>query len=92
MKIKLRYTAQLKDVAKVGTDEMELKENDGIQTLLGELVEKYDKEFGAILFDAKGNYRNSNLIVINQSQVNYAENSLLKDGDKVTIMSPISGG
>lgn len=92
MKIKLRYTAQLKDVAKVGTDEVELKENDGIQTLLDRLVEKYDKAFGAILFDNKGNYRNSNLIVINQSQVNYAENSLLKNGDKVTIMSPISGG
>lgn len=29
MKIKLRYTAQLKDVAKAGTDEMELKENVG---------------------------------------------------------------
>ena len=92
MKIKLRYTAQLKDVAKVGTDEMELKENDGIQTLLGRLVKKYDKAFGDILFDTKGNYKNSNLIVINQSQVSYAENSLLKDGDKVTIMSPISGG
>ena len=92
MKINLRYTAQLKDVAKVGTDEIELGENDGIQVLLDCLVKKYDKAFGAILFDKDGNYRNSNLIVINQSQVNYAEDSLLKDGDKVTIMSPISGG
>lgn len=92
MKIKLRYTAQLKDVAKVGADELELKENEGIQSLLDVLVAKYDKAFGAILFDKVGTYRNSNLIVINQSQVSYEDNTTLKDGDQVTIMSPISGG
>lgn len=92
MKIKLRYTAQLKDVAKVGVDAMELEEGSGIQTLLPLLIAKYDKAFGAILFDKEGNYRNSNLLVVNQSQVNYEENTPLKDGDQVTIMSPISGG
>ena len=92
MNIKLRYTAQLKDVAKLGTDEIELKEKEGIQILLNRLVEKYDKAFGAILFDKEGNYRNSNLIVLNRAQVNYEEDSLLRDGDQVAIMSPISGG
>lgn len=92
MNIKLRYTAQLKDVAKLGTDEIELKENEGIQFLLNCLVKRYDKGFGAILFDKEGNYRNSNLIVLNQAQVNYEEDSLLRDGDQVAIMSPISGG
>lgn len=91
-KIKLRFTAQLKDLAGVGIDEIELTDKEQIHLLLERLVERYDSKFGDILFDKNGDYRHSNLIVINQCQVNYDEDSVLNDGDQVTLMSPISGG
>lgn len=92
MNIKLRFTAQLKDKAGLGTDQIVLNPNEKLQSLLRRLVEKYGHGFGEILFDEKGFYRNSNLIALNGYQVNYIENNNLKEGDEVTILSPVSGG
>lgn len=92
IKVKVRFTAQLKDKAGLNTDLFELNPNEKIQSLLRRLVERYGNGFGEILFDEKGFYRNSNLIAINGCQVNYEENSKLNQGDEVTILSPVSGG
>lgn len=92
MNIRIRFTAQLKDKAGLGTDQIVLNSNEKIQSLLRRLVERYGHDFGQILFDEKGFYRNSNLIALNGFQVNYVENSDLKEGDEVTILSPVSGG
>lgn len=92
MNIKLRFTAQLKDKAGLGTDQIVLNSNEKLQSLLRRLVDKYGHDFGQILFDEKGFYRNSNLIAVNGYQVNYTENSKLNEGDEITILSPVSGG
>ncbi len=92
MKLKLRFTAQLKDLAGLGTDEITLNENEKLQSSLKIIAERYGEQFTHVLFDENGNYRNSNLIIINQDQVNYDENSALNDGDELTLMSPIAGG
>lgn len=92
MNIRIRFTAQLKDKAGLGTDLIELNSTEKLQSLLRRLVERYGPDFGQILFDEKGFYRNSNLIALNGSQVNYIENNDLKEGDEVTILSPVSGG
>ncbi len=92
MNIKLRFTAQLKDKAGLSTDQIELNPNEKLQSLLRRLVERYGNDFGEILFDEKGFYRNSNLIAINGYQVNYEENNELNEGDEITILSPVSGG
>ena len=92
MIIKLRFTAQLKDFAGVGIDKVELGKNEKLQSLLQKLTERYGDRFNDVLFDENGSYRNSNLIVINQTQVDFDENTLLKDRDEVTLMSPIAGG
>ncbi len=63
-----------------------------LQDLIMKLVDKYGSEFKSILFDENGTYRYSNLIVIDQSQVNYDDNTAMTDGVEVTLMSPISGG
>ena len=92
MNIKLRFTAQLKDVVGKGTDTVYVKDNVKLHDLLKNLTEKYGTNFGNILFDKNGVYRHSNLIVINQTQENYVDNIVLVDGMEVTLMSPISGG
>ena len=92
MKIKLKFTAQIKDVVGANSDTVNLEDGCKLQGLLDVLVDKYGTDFKSILFDDDGLYRHSNLIVVNQSQVGYDENIELTDGVKVTLMSPISGG
>jgi len=92
MIIKLRFTAQLKDAAGVGSDQIELLKNEKIQSFLKRTVDKYGSTYGNILFDEKGMYKHSNLIVVNQVQENYEENTLLNDGDELMLLSPVAGG
>ena len=92
MNIKLRFTAQIKDVVGNGVDTIVVNDGVKLQDLLNKLVGKYGEKFESILFDENGAYRHSNLIVVNQSQVNYEDNITLTDGIEITLMSPISGG
>lgn len=92
MNIKLKFTAQIKDVVGSNSDTITIEGGNKLQDLLSALVNKYGIDFKSILFDDNGLYRHSNLIVVNQSQVNYDDNITLTDGVEVTLMSPISGG
>lgn len=92
MNIKLKFTAQIKDVLGRSNDIIEVDDNTNLQDLLDRLVAKYGKGFESILFDDDGLYRHSNLIIVNQSQVDYDENIVLTNGMEITLMSPISGG
>jgi len=92
MEIKIKFTAQLKDIVGQGVDKITLEENEKIQSVLLRLSDRYGEKFKSILFDASGLYRNSILLVLNQYQINYEDNVVLNDGDEIAIMSPISGG
>ena len=92
MSIKIRFTAQLKDKAGTRVDTVSYVENETLQGFLKRISTQYGIEVQSILFDENGEYRHSNLIVINQSQVNYEDSITLADGVEVTLMSPISGG
>ncbi len=92
MEIKIRFTAQLKDVVGQGTDKITIEEKENLQSVLSRLTERYGDKFKNILFDESGTYRNSILLVLNQYQINYVDNVVLNDGDEIAIMSPISGG
>jgi MoaD family protein len=92
MTIKLRFTAQIKDAVGLGSDSIALNENEKLQSLLRRLAERYGEKFRKILFDDKGRYHSSNLIVVNEEQVEYKENISLNDGDELILLSPVSGG
>ncbi|MDO5977413.1 MoaD/ThiS family protein [Flavivirga spongiicola] len=92
MNIKLRFTAQIKDVVGNGADTIVVNDGAKLQDLLKKIAGKYGEKFESILFDENNGYRHSNLIVINQSQISYEDNVTLTEGDEVTLMSPISGG
>ena len=92
MIIKLKFTAQIKDVVGSNTDTITIENGTKLQGLLKALVDKYGNNFKSILFDENDVYRHSNLIVVNQNQENYEDNLALVDGMEITLMSPISGG
>jgi MoaD family protein len=92
MIIKLRFTAQIKDAAGTGSDRIDLFENEKLQSLLRRLSERYGEKFRNILYDDKGRYHKTNLIVVNEEQVEYDENISLNNGDELILLSPVSGG
>lgn len=92
IEIKLRFTAQLKDKAGLGSDTISVNKEDTLQDVLRQLPKKYGTDFGTVLFDDNGTYRHSNLIVVNQNQVGYEENITVENGMEIMLMSPISGG
>ncbi len=92
MTIKLIFTAQIKEAVGLGSDNIAIYENEKLQSLLRRLAERYGEKFRKILYDDKGRYHNSNLIVINEEQIAYNENISLNDGDELILLSPVSGG
>ncbi|GAA3554917.1 MoaD/ThiS family protein [Snuella lapsa] len=92
MDITLKFTAQIKDVVGKASDTVTVSNGTNLQELLTNLGMTYGDRFKTILFDEQGAYRHSNLIVIDQSQVNYDDDVTLADGMEITLMSPISGG
>jgi len=92
MEIQLKFTAQIKNVVGNSTDSIGIQDGAKLQDLLRSLVLRYGKDFESILFDDRGSYRHSNLIVINQTLERFEDNVVLVNGMEVTLMAPISGG
>ena len=89
--IQVRYTAQLKKMLGFGRQKIVLETGSTLQNLLEKLCLENGEDFEAMLFE-EDTYREHILIVHNNSQVSYTQNPVLKFGDTVTLMSPISGG
>lgn len=92
MKIEVNFTAQLKKEAGCAMDLIELEDGKLLMELVQILRRRYSEGFDKILFEDNQEYRPSSLLVLNGMQVLPSEVTPLKDGDVVTIMSPIAGG
>ena len=92
MEIKLKFTAQLKDVSGVEQSSFTIDGTENFKEVIQNIATHYGGAFYKSLFTNDGNYRYSNLIVLNDYQVNYTDQIQLVEGDQITLMSPISGG
>jgi len=92
MKIKVRYTAQLKKAISKREAFVEVNEGILVTTLLNLLNEQNRKAFTNIVFNENGEFLNAVLIILNGKQISINYTDLLKDNDEITIMSPIAGG
>ena len=79
--VQLRLFAQARDAAGRSTDTIEA-------TTLGEALERartsYGDEFGAVLERAR--------VWINGDEAPEGDGTLLRDGDEVAVLPPVSGG
>lgn len=91
MKIKIKYTAQLKKEAAIGEEWKDMDEVVEIEGLLKELVRGKNEKFQNILFDNNNHRRQSILVIHNNEQVS-GQVMELKENDEILIMSPIAGG
>ena len=92
MKIKVKYTAQLKKAIGKGEELLEVDENTTVAKLLAILDQKNSEAFTNIVFNEKGEFMNAILLVLNGKQIAYNSSGVLANNDTITLMAPIAGG
>ncbi len=92
MKVKIKYTAQLKKAVGTGEEQVELEENSLIKDLLNILFQQKKEAFKNIVFNAEGVFLDAVLIILNGQQIAFDYPEVLIENDEITIMSPIAGG
>jgi molybdopterin converting factor small subunit len=90
MKITVCYMAQLKQAADVGSEQVEVGNPCSIQDLAHRLADRHGDGLRKLLFGANGTLQPTNLFFIGDAQAQPSDP--LKDGDVLTVLSPIAGG
>ena len=88
MKVTFKYYAQIRQRAGTETETVELK--DGVAALEALRSLRHGPEFQGLLFDGQGNLQPTILIVVNGIPANAEQK--LKDGDELSLFSPVAGG
>lgn len=88
IRVKVVYRLWLRDKTKVSEEIFELTKSMDLLELISKIIDKYPhltKLIGDI-------FRKDNPIIINVNGVAVSKNVKLKNGDKVTLIPPVSGG
>lgn len=92
MKIRVEYVAQLKEAAGLPGEVLEVPAAASVLDLLRTVARTRGERLGGLLLDADGRLRPSALVFVGDEQFEVDEPRALRDGDTVTIMSPLAGG
>ncbi|MBQ16874.1 MAG: hypothetical protein CMJ65_07090 [Planctomycetaceae bacterium] len=93
MNVTVEYAAQVKQVAGIGSESIELAAPCTIAELARQVAERHGGPLSNILLDGEGAPRRSILVFLGEDQVRWDDDStLVRDGDTVTLLSPVSGG
>ena len=92
MRITVHYLAQLKRFAGVSCETIEAADGSALQVLLAELAARHDDAFRSALLDDQGQPRPALLFFLGDDQVRPETARPLRDGDEVTILTPMAGG
>ncbi|MBN2329906.1 MAG: MoaD/ThiS family protein [Candidatus Omnitrophica bacterium] len=92
MKIHLHYSAYIRQQIPQPDEVYEAEDSCTLQELIGRLADRYGDAFGESVFDAPGRLRPMILLSLNDQQVDWRQPVILKDGDRVALLSPIAGG
>jgi molybdopterin converting factor small subunit len=92
MKVTVQFTAQLRRV--VGTDQMvvETVPNQTLVQLICSLAGTGSDSLKTLLVTEQGTVQPTLLTFLNGAVVRSSQNVTLKEGDILTLMTPISGG
>ena len=92
MRISVHYLAQLRQAAGTGCEEMDLPTACSARQLLVRLAQQRGDSLGRLLLGGDKKVHPTILLFVGDEQVGPEEDTMLKDGDVVTILSPIAGG
>ena len=71
---------------------IDLEDSQYLHDLISHLAEKHGQLFKDLILDMEGNLSRMILASVNGEQIRGRTSANLKDGDRVNLMSPISGG
>jgi molybdate/tungstate transport system ATP-binding protein len=92
VKITIQYMGQIKHAAGTSSQQIELLGPCSVLECLKRLPKRADDALTHFLLDANQQLSRTILVFLGDEQVQDAERTLLKDGDVVTVLSPIAGG
>lgn len=92
MRITLQYATQVKRAAGVGADMLDAPADATLSDLLRLAAERRGEALRSMLLDDGGEIQRSLLVFAGDRQIGRDESITLRDGDVLTLMSPISGG
>ena len=92
MKVIVRYLAQAREAAGRGSEEVELGEPTTVHDFVVRLARQNGVLFARMALDASGCPHPSLLVIIGDEQVRPGAARKIKEGETITIMTPISGG
>jgi molybdopterin converting factor small subunit len=92
MRVAVHYLAQLKQAAGVAAEPVELDGPCGIADLVARLAERHGEPLRHLLLGADGRLQPTILLFVGEQQVGPEDRVELRDGDVVTLLSPVAGG
>ena len=92
MKISVEYFGQLQHITGIRNESVDVADGSDVYSLINLVADNYGDRFKDFVFGVDGQLRKSIPVVINDRQIGYGENISLQDGNRVMILSPISGG
>ncbi|MGD9856406.1 MAG: MoaD/ThiS family protein [Planctomycetaceae bacterium] len=92
MSITILYETLLKRAAGTASDVVNVDRTCSVKEAIRQIARLKGDPVESLLLDASGAVRPSVLIFVGDRQVSASDLHTLRDGDVVTLMSPISGG
>jgi molybdopterin converting factor small subunit len=92
MQVTVEYAAQVKRVAGIASETIEVNSACTVQELVKQAVDRHGDALRRVLLDSGGELQRSILVFVGEDQARWDDHVELKDGDTVTLLSPISGG
>lgn len=95
MNVNIRTTMGLKKAIGQARIQMTVAEGETVAGLLDRLTTKWGDELAAQLFEPGGRVpRSSIMLMVNGRSIHFLDrlDTVLKDGDELTILPPVAGG
>jgi len=92
MRVTVRYSAQAREAAGAASEEVELDSERTVRELLVRVARAHGSPLRGFLLREDGAPHPSVLVVVGDEQVRVDDPRALKDGDVVSLWTPISGG
>jgi molybdopterin converting factor small subunit len=92
MQVAVRYMAQLRQAAGTSSESVALDGPCSVRQLVLILAERHGRPLRDLLLDAGGAVQPTTLVFVGDRQVDWEAPPTLRDGDQVTLLSPMAGG
>lgn len=92
MRIAVRYLAQLRQAAGSAEEQIDLQSPCALQHMIRQLAGRHGEAFRRLLLGPADTLQPSILLFVGEEQVRWDTPVELKDGDVVTVLSPMAGG